>query len=72
MPVERTNLDCTIICILHLYSTLLVFYEVCRILGCPLDRETLNIALQLLDNGANPEALAAVITELQTEARRIK
>lgn len=28
--------------------------------------------MQLLDNGANPEALAALITELQSEARRIQ
>ncbi|PJF19204.1 putative mitotic-spindle organizing protein 1, partial [Paramicrosporidium saccamoebae] len=42
------------------------------LLNCPLDRETLNIALQLLDNGANPEALAAVVTELQNEARRVQ
>jgi mitotic-spindle organizing protein 1 len=49
-----------------------VLYEVSRLLNCPLDRETLNIALQLLDNGANPEALAAVVTELQNEARRVQ
>ena len=46
--------------------------EVSRLLNCPLDRETLSIAVQLLENGANPEALAAVITELQNEATRLK
>lgn len=50
----------------------LVLYEVSRLLNCPLDRDTLALAVQLLDNGANPEALAAVITELHNEARRLK
>lgn len=41
-------------------------------MNCPLDRETLSIAIQLLENGANPEALAALVTELQNEARRLQ
>lgn len=50
----------------------IVIYEVSRLLNCPLDRDTLSIAVQLLEQGANPEALAAVITELQNEARKLK
>lgn len=49
-----------------------MLYEISRQLNCPLDRETLAIALQLLENGANPEALAAFITELMSEARRLQ
>jgi mitotic-spindle organizing protein 1 len=49
-----------------------VLQEVSRLLNCPLDRETLSVAIQLLESGANPEALAAVITELQNEATRLK
>lgn len=49
-----------------------MLHRVSKLLNCPLDRETLGVAMQLLDNGANPEALAALITELQSEARRIQ
>lgn len=40
-------------------------------LNCPLDKETLTVALNLLEKGANPEALAALVTELQGEARKL-
>lgn len=43
-----------------------------QLLNCRLDKETLDKALRLLDHGANPEALAAVVTELHSEAKRIK
>lgn len=39
-----------------------------RLLRINLDPETLNICCQMLEEGANPEALAALIIELQREA----
>jgi len=41
-----------------------------NLLNTGLDRETLNICVQLLEEGANPEALAALITELHKESAR--
>lgn len=49
-----------------------MLWDISRILNCPLDRETLALALQLLEKGANPEALAAVVNELHNEAHRLK
>ena len=37
-----------------------------------LDRESLSLCSQLLDQGVNPEALAAVIKELRSEAAALK
>lgn len=41
-----------------------------NLLSTGLDRETLNTCMQLLEEGANPEALAALVTELRKEAAR--
>ena len=41
-----------------------------NLLGTGLDRETLNICAQLLEEGANPEALAALLVELGKEIPR--
>ena len=41
-----------------------------NLLGTGLDRDTLNICSQLLEEGANPEALAALVTELNKESVR--
>jgi mitotic-spindle organizing protein 1 len=47
-----------------------VVYEMSNLLNTGLDRETLGICMQLLEEGANPEALAALIAELNKEASR--
>lgn len=47
-----------------------VVYEMSNLLGTGLDRDTLNICAQLLEEGANPEALAALVTELNKESMR--
>lgn len=44
-----------------------------QILNCGLDQRTLTILAGLIENGVNPEALAAVVKELkrETEALRV-
>jgi len=46
--------------------------ELARLLRINLDPDTLSICCQLLEDGANPEALAALIVELQSETSRMK
>ena len=43
-------------------------YDISNILDTGLDRETLSILVGLCETGVNPEALAAVVKELQREA----
>ena len=47
-----------------------VAFELSNLLNTGLDRETLNLCAQLLEEGANPEALAVLVTELNKEASR--
>ncbi|GMI65905.1 AtGCP3 interacting protein 1, GCP3-Interacting Protein 1a, ARABIDOPSIS ATGCP3 INTERACTING PROTEIN 1 [Hibiscus trionum] len=42
-------------------------FHISNILGTGLDRHTLSVLIALCDMGLNPEALAAVVKELQTE-----
>ena len=44
-----------------------------QILNCGLDQRTVSILASLVENGVNPEALAAVVKELkrETEALRV-
>ncbi len=42
----------------------------CSLMNVPIDSETLRICSQLLSEGANPEALAALVAELETESSR--
>ncbi|GAB5353076.1 hypothetical protein AAMO2058_000007100 [Amorphochlora amoebiformis] len=49
-----------------------VIYEISKVLNCGLDRQTLSILVSLCENGVNPEALAAVITELRRETAALK
>jgi mitotic-spindle organizing protein 1 len=49
---------------------MLVAFELSNLLNTGLDRETLKICAQLLEEGANPEALAVLVTELNKEASR--
>ncbi|TPX35710.1 hypothetical protein SmJEL517_g01880 [Synchytrium microbalum] len=41
-----------------------------NILNTGLDKETLSLCVSLIENGVNPEALAAVIKELRIEAAK--
>ena len=45
----------------------IVLYEMSQILNCGLDLRTLTILAGLIENGVNPEALAAVVKELKRE-----
>lgn len=54
----------------YLFLHPLVVFEMSNLLGTGLDRDTLNICSQLLEEGANPEALAALVTELNKEIVR--
>ncbi len=46
-------------------------YDIANILDTGLDRETLSILVGLCETGVNPEALAAVVKELQREATKV-
>ena len=43
-----------------------------QILNCGLDQRTLSILASLVENGVNPEALAAVVKELKRETEALK
>jgi mitotic-spindle organizing protein 1 len=43
-------------------------HEIANLLQIDLDPEALNICCKLIEEGANPEALAALIAELHREA----
>lgn len=43
-----------------------------QILNCGLDQRTLSILASLVENGVNPEALAAVVKELKRESDALK
>mmetsp|Transcript_14158 Transcript_14158/g.19524 ORF Transcript_14158/g.19524 Transcript_14158/m.19524 type:complete len:83 (-) Transcript_14158:279-527(-) len=51
-------------------NALEVVYEISSILNTGLDRDSLNILVNLCESGVNPEALAAVVQELRSEARK--
>ncbi|KAK4130868.1 hypothetical protein BT67DRAFT_445187 [Trichocladium antarcticum] len=46
-----------------------ILHEIATILNCHLDRRTLSICISMIENGVNPEALAAVIKELRQEGQ---
>lgn len=43
-----------------------------QILNCGLDQRTLSTLCSLIENGVNPEALAAVVKELKRETEALK
>jgi hypothetical protein len=43
-----------------------------QILNCGIDQRTLSILASLIENGVNPEALAAVVKELKRESEALK
>ncbi|OJD10339.1 mitotic-spindle organizing protein 1 [Emergomyces pasteurianus Ep9510] len=45
-----------------------ILHEISTILNTHLDRTELSLCVSLIENGVNPEALAAVIKELRREA----
>ncbi|KAK3252540.1 hypothetical protein CYMTET_38173 [Cymbomonas tetramitiformis] len=53
-------------------ETLDVTFEISKLLNTGLDRETLSVLMALVENGVNPEALAAVVKELRREAAALK
>ncbi|EPZ30812.1 Protein of unknown function DUF3743 domain-containing protein [Rozella allomycis CSF55] len=44
-------------------------YEISQIMNTGLDKQTLVTCMQMIEAGANPEALAAVIRELRKETQ---
>jgi mitotic-spindle organizing protein 1 len=48
----------------------LVLFEMSKILDCGLDMKSLEICVTMLENGVNPEALAAVMKELRRDGKR--
>jgi mitotic-spindle organizing protein 1 len=44
-----------------------ISYEIARLLETGLDRETLQVAIELLEQGFDPYALASVIKELRRQ-----
>lgn len=51
---------------------LAVVCEMATLLQTGLDRDTLHLCAQLLHQGINPEALAAVVKELRREAAAVR
>ena len=47
-------------------------FEMSQILNCGIDQRTLSILASLIENGVNPEALAAVVKELKRESDALK
>ncbi|KAL5513049.1 hypothetical protein ACEPAH_3447 [Sanghuangporus vaninii] len=52
-------------------QTLDILYDISQLLNTQLDRETLAICVQMIESGVNPEALAAVVTDLRREKARL-
>jgi mitotic-spindle organizing protein 1 len=44
-----------------------VLYEISQILNCSINRDTLSVLITMIENGANPEALATVVKEMKRE-----
>ncbi|KAH6915864.1 mitotic-spindle organizing gamma-tubulin ring associated-domain-containing protein [Coprinopsis sp. MPI-PUGE-AT-0042] len=48
-------------------QTLDILYELSQLLNTQLDKETLATCVGMIENGVNPDALAAVIQDLRRE-----
>jgi len=48
-------------------ETLNILYDLSQLLNTQLDRDTLATCVKMIEGGANPEALAAVVKELRRE-----
>ena len=65
--MEGTGTICSIF--FRIYFTYsLVAYQISKLLNTGLDRSTLGILINLVEEGVNPEALAAVVKELRRES----
>ncbi|KAL1914895.1 uncharacterized protein VTP21DRAFT_7811 [Calcarisporiella thermophila] len=53
-------------------ETLDLLYEISSLLKTGLDRESLSLCVSLIERGANPDALVAVIKELRRECSALK
>jgi mitotic-spindle organizing protein 1 len=53
-------------------ETLDIVHEISKILNCEIDRESLAVSIQLIENGASPEAVAMVVKELKREGKRLE
>ncbi|RPB02211.1 hypothetical protein L873DRAFT_1802661 [Choiromyces venosus 120613-1] len=49
-----------------------ILHEISTLLNTHLDRTTLSLCVSLVENGVNPEALAAVIKELWRESGELR
>ncbi|KAI9307517.1 mitotic-spindle organizing protein 1 [Cunninghamella echinulata] len=49
-------------------ETIDILHEISTILNTKLDKDTLALCISLCEKGVNPEALAAVIKDLQKQA----
>ncbi|KAF3924178.1 hypothetical protein ABW21_db0200268 [Orbilia brochopaga] len=49
-----------------------ILQEISTLLNANLDRTGLSLCVSLIENGVNPEALAAVIKELRREGARMR
>ena len=47
-------------------------FELAQLLDTGLDKELLSLLIGLLENGVNPEALAAIVKELRREAAELR
>ncbi|GLB41777.1 putative mitotic-spindle organizing gamma-tubulin ring associated [Lyophyllum shimeji] len=52
-------------------QTLDILFDMSQLLNTQLDKETLATCIGMIESGANPEALAAVIQELRRESASI-
>ena len=50
------------------YLSLIVLYEISQILNTGLNRQQLEILVQLCEMGVNPEVLANVVNQLRAES----
>eukprot|EP01080_Neovahlkampfia_damariscottae_P000343 gene343-6757_t len=51
-------------------ETLDVLYEISNILNTGLDKESLSILVGLCESGANPEALTAIVSQINKESQK--
>ena len=71
MESKSSNLYSLLIWSFNFFASI-VLYEMSQILNCGLDQRTLTILAGLIENGVNPEALAAVVKELKRETEALK
>ncbi|KZV93133.1 hypothetical protein EXIGLDRAFT_646482 [Exidia glandulosa HHB12029] len=53
-------------------QTIDILHEMSQLLNTKLDKETLVTCVQMIESGANPEALAEVVKELRRESQALQ